>query len=35
MSIVTLKRKTAARYGPHSAAGGFSLNGNTRFKGPG
>jgi len=35
MSIVALKRKTAARYGPHSAAGGFSLNGNTRFKGPG
>ena len=35
MSIVALKRKTAARYGPHSAAGGFSLNGSTRFKGPG
>jgi len=35
MSIVALKRKTAARYGPHAAAGGFSLNGNTRFKGPG
>lgn len=35
MSIVALKRKTAARYGPHAAAGGFSLNGATRFLGPG
>ena len=36
MSIVTLKRKTEARYFPHSVNGvGFSLNGTTRFLGVG
>ena len=35
MSIVALKRKTAAKYGNHSAQGGFSLNGATRFVGVG
>ena len=36
MSIVTLKRKTQARYFPHSKGpNGFSLNGIQRFIGPG
>ena len=36
MSIVTLKQKTSARYGNHSVPiAGFSLNGATRFVGPG
>jgi hypothetical protein len=36
MSIVTLKRKSEARYFPHSVQGvGFSLNGTTRFQGVG
>ena len=35
MSIVALKRKTAALYGPHAAQGGFSLNGSARSIGPG
>jgi hypothetical protein len=35
MSIVALKRKTAALYGPHAAVGGFSLNGSMRSVGPG
>lgn len=36
MSIVTLKRKSEARYFPHSVNGvGFSLNGTTRFLGIG
>jgi hypothetical protein len=36
MSIATLKKKSAARYFPHSVAGvGFSLNGVTRFLGAG
>ena len=36
MSLATLKRKTEARYFPHSVEGvGFSLNGSTRFFGVG
>jgi hypothetical protein len=37
MSIVVLKRKTAARYGPHTPpeSGSFSLNGIYRFVGVG
>lgn len=35
MSLVVLKRKTAAQYGIHSTSDGFSLNGRTRLQGIG
>lgn len=31
MSLAALKRKTGAKYGNHTNASGFSLNGNTRY----